>query len=116
MPLSLNEDDGYLLVELAPADGGEPTEVWLDVYESNNVYAHICVEHDDPAARGEAWVKWLAGKGLETSHGTAFLIAEAVAKEVAQFKKKFGIRDSSETPDSPGSSDCPSAADGRSAT
>ncbi len=110
MPLALDEAEGYLKIDVIPlAPGADGGTIYLDLFAANNAYAGLCESEDDAHARGEAWCKWLATKGLNLSHGTAFRVAEAVMREVGEFKKKFGVGAPSETPASPASTASPSA-------
>ncbi len=90
MPVRINAADGYLMVEVAPADGGDTVEVALDLYEANNVYVGLCDAHPDPGEVAAAWVAWLGGKGVHVPHAGAWLLLEAVWRGVDEFKKKFG--------------------------
>jgi hypothetical protein len=107
MALEFHEADGYLPVTIHRADGSEPLVVALDVYEANNVYFHICDQHEEAHERGQAFCEWLAKKGLLVNHAVGFLIIEGVHKAVEEFKKKFELAPSSPTPGSPDSSDSP---------
>ncbi len=107
-PLVIDEDEGYLPVDLKQPGGLPPLRVYLDLFEASNAYATIHAEHADLVERGGAWVAWLAGKGFPPiSHGAAFAVAGRVNDAVADFaKKKVGIV--SEGVASRGSTDSPS--------
>jgi hypothetical protein len=67
VPVTLNEDDGYLEVEVKRGDGG--SSVRLDLYEANNTYAGLVDAHPDPVELAAAWTGWLAERGLVVSLG-----------------------------------------------
>jgi hypothetical protein len=109
MPLTLDETDGFLEITTKPAhEGAEPQTVHLDVFLANNIFAALCEEHGDSVERGAAWVKWLAERGLNVSHGTAYRIAQALMEAVSAFKKKHGMAADSPNFASSDSSDSPS--------
>ncbi len=111
MPLTLDQDDGFLDVTVKTADG--PVTVELDLFEANNTYAALCDRHDpaqSPVELGDAWAAWLATKGCPPlSHGLAFKLAGVVSDAVAEFKKKHAPAAPSPTPGSNASSASPSA-------
>lgn len=108
--LEFDEADGFLPVRVRPAGGGEPVEVMLDIYEVNNFYAQLCDAHEEADARGRALVAWLRDeKGLPVYAAQASVIVELACNAAAEFKKKHDGLFSSPTPDSPASSEPPSA-------
>lgn len=89
-PLKLNDDDGYLDVEIASGDAQVSTHR-LDLFEANNTYATMSDQHQDAIALGNAWCDWLEGKGFpRLSHAKAFELAAHVMSLVGDVKKKAG--------------------------
>lgn len=91
MPLTLDESDGYLDVNVAPIEG-EAFTVRLDLYEANNLYAQLCDRFDPqgkPVELQAAWCDWLVDKGFPpVSAANGLRVLAAVLNGVAEFKKK----------------------------
>ncbi len=101
----IDADDGYLTVE-AKQTNGPPLLVQIDLFEATNTYAALHAQYADPIARANAWVEWLANRGLPpVSHGAAFALAGRMNVLVEEYaKKKPGIvSESTERPASTGS-------------
>ncbi len=109
-PITLEEGDGYLLVNVKLKDGTITDPIPLDLFEATNVYLALRREHPDVVPRATAWCEWLAEhKGLVgLSHGAALSLASQMLNAVDEYaKKKPGL--GWETAESNASSGSPSS-------
>ena len=106
MPVTIDEDEGYLSVDMKRKDGTTTEPVRLDLFVATNSYLAIYREHTDLVERGNAWVAYLVEQGLPPlAHGPAFALAGQMQDMVEEYRKKkpglvWEVRDS---PDSTGS-------------
>ncbi len=88
MPLDLDPEDGYLVVNLPGR-----AAVALDVYDASGAYAALC-DRFDPKEEADAlfaaWGEYLTDKGFPPalSRGNLALVLGAVMDECERFKKK----------------------------